>query len=273
VTSRVSVDVGYFRRVYGNLLVVDNRALAPSNYDPYSIVAPADPRLPTGGGYVVSGLYDLNPSKTVGGIPVDNFQTFANNYGSQYEHWNGVDLNVNARLQKGVLVAGGFSTGRTSTDNCDVVPKLDNPSPLYCHIDTNFLTQVKAFGSYTIPRVDVTVATTLQSIPGPQILANYNVSTAQAAASLGRPLSGNAALATVNIVSPGTMYGERLNQLDLRFGKNVRLGRVRTAVNLDVFNALNADTILSQSNAFAIWQRAQSILTARFAKISVQLDF
>ena len=51
------------------------------------------------------------------------------------------------------------------------------------------------------------------------------------------------------------------------------LGRVRTAVNLDVFNALNADTILSQSNAFAIWQRAQSILTARFAKISVQLDF
>ena len=273
VTSRLSVDVGYFRRVYGNLLVVDNRALAPSNYDPYNIVAPIDPRLPTGGGYVVSGLYDLNPGKTVGGIPVDNFQTFANNYGNQYEHWNGVDVNVNARLQKGVLVAGGFSTGRTSTDNCDVVPKLDNPSPLYCHVDTKFLTQVKAFGSYTIPGVDVTVAATVQSIPGPQILANYNVSTAQAATSLGRPLSGNAALATVNIVPPGTMYGERLNQLDLRFGKNVRLGRVRTAANLDVFNALNADTILSQSNAFAIWQRAQSILTARFAKISIQLDF
>src|SRR5262249_30890960 len=148
---------------------------------------------------------------------------FADNYGNQYEHWNGVDVNVNARLQRGVLVAGGFSTGRTSTDNCDVVTKLDNPSPLYCHIDTKFLTQVKAFASYTIPRLDVIVAAPLQSIPGRQILANYNVSTAQAAASLGRPVSGNAALSTVNIVPPGTMYGERLNQLDLRFGKNLRL--------------------------------------------------
>ena len=130
LVPRVSVDVGYFRRIYGNILVTDNRALVPADYDPFSITAPVNPELPDGGGYVVPGLYDLNPSKTVGGTPVDNIQTFASSFGEQYEHWNGVDVNVNARLPHGILVIGGFSTGRTSTDNCDVVVRLDNPSPL-----------------------------------------------------------------------------------------------------------------------------------------------
>jgi hypothetical protein len=44
-------------------------------------------------------------------------------------------------------------------------------------------------------------------------------------------------------------------------------------VNFDVYNALNADSILAVSNAFATWQRPQRILLARFAKVSMQLDF
>jgi hypothetical protein len=284
--SNVSVDIGYFRRVYGNLLVTDNRALKPSDYDTYSITAPLDPRLPGGGGYVISGLYDLNPQKLVGGIPVDPYVTFASNYGKQYEHWNGLDVQLNARLPNGVFLAGGMSTGRTTTDNCDVVSQLGtSPSQAYpaggtallpfqdCHIQTNFLTQMKAFGAYTIPRVDVQVAGTFQSFPGQEILALYNVPSTVVAQTLGRPLSGGAQQVTVNLVPPGTMYGERLNQLDLRVGKILTFGRTRTTLNLDVYNLLNVDTVMTQSNAYAIWQRAQSLIMARFAKLSMQVDF
>jgi hypothetical protein len=252
-------------------VVTDNRALTPADFDRFSITAPRDPRLPDGGGYVVSGLYDINPSKF--GIPAQNFVTLASEFGKQIEHWNGVDVNVNARLEGGLMFQGGFSTGRTSTDNCDVVVKLDNPSPLYCHVDTAFLTQVKALGAYLIPRLDVQVSGTFQSIPGPEIAANYTASNAVIAPSLGRNLAGNAANATVNLVSPGTMYGERLNQVDLRFGKVLRYDRTRTTVSLDLYNAFNANPVLSLNNNFAAWQVPTSILTARFAKLSIQMDF
>ena len=92
-----------------------------------------------------------------------------------------------------MLLQGGLSTGRTTTDNCDVVTKLDNPSPLYCHVDTKFLTQVKFLGSYTMPRVQVQISGTFQSIPGPDIVANYLATNAVVAPSLGRNLAGNAA--------------------------------------------------------------------------------
>jgi hypothetical protein len=77
----------------------------------------------------------------------------------------------------------------------------------------------------------------------------------------------------VNLVSPGTMYGERLNQVDLRFGKVLSYGRTRTAINLDLYNAFNANPVLSLNNNFGAWQAPTSILTARFLKISAQIDF
>jgi hypothetical protein len=268
--DRVSVDLSYFRRWFGNFTVTDNLATTPSDYNPYSITAPLDARLPNGGGYQVGGLYDLNPAKF--GVPTQNYVTLSDQYGTQIEHWNGFDVNVNARLGHGALLQGGTSTGRTTTDNCDVVAKLDNPSPLYCHVDTRFLTQVKAIGSYRLP-AQVQVSATFQSIPGPPILATYTALNAAIAPSLGRSLSGNAANATVNLVSPGTMYGERLNQVDLRFGKVLSYGRTRTAINLDLYNAFNANPVLSLNNNFGAWQAPTSILTARFLKISAQIDF
>ena len=89
---------------------------------------------------------------------------------------------MNARLQGGFFASGGFSTGRTSTDNCDVQTKLPEVgfeslnffSPFffstmpnqYCKRDGIFTTQVKALGGYTIPKVDLLVSGTFQSLPG-----------------------------------------------------------------------------------------------------------
>jgi carboxypeptidase family protein len=272
ILAGVSVDVSYFRTWLGNFLVTDDRAVAPSDYDTFSITAPIDPRLPEGGGYVISGLYDLKPEKF--GLAADNFLTAAETYGKQTRHWNGVDVSVNARPRADLLLSGGVSTGRATADNCEVVAKLDNPSPLYCHQQEKFRTQVKFLGVYTVPRIDLQISGSFQNTPGPEITANYVASLAEVQPSLGRPLAGGARNVTVNLVAPGTMYGDRLTQVDLRIGKILQIGHVRATPTLDVYNLLNVSTVLSQSNVYGpTWQQPQSILPARFAKIGLQLAF
>src|SRR5262245_14342010 len=199
LVPRISVGGAYFRRSYVNLEVTDNLLVASSDYDPYCVTTPPDPRLPGGGGQQICDLYDLRPNK-VGQI--DQVRTIATDYGDQMERWQGIDLTVNARLRNNLLLQGGVSSGKTLTDNCDVVGGIDNPSRLYCRVETPFLTQLKLLGAYTLPW-QIQVAGTLQSVPGPQITANAVFTNAQIAPTLGRSLS-SAATATINIVAPGT---------------------------------------------------------------------
>jgi hypothetical protein len=287
ILPRVSLDVSYFRRWYGNFTVQDNLAVGASEYDAFSVTAPADTRLPDGGGYTVSGFKNLNPSAV--GRAANNFTTLASTYGKQIEHWNGVDVNVSARLAGGLLLQGGTGTGRTSTDNCDIVDDVPEsvlsvaanaPNLPYCHVDTNPQTQVKGAASYTIPRIDVSVAGTYQYLPGVQIAANWAAPNSAISPSLGRVLSANAVNQTVNLVTPGAEYYEGLSQLDVRFAKIVRIGATRTTINFDLYNALNANTVTTLNNGFvpvtgglASWQVPNSILQARFFKIGAQFDF
>jgi hypothetical protein len=284
ILPRVSLGVEYWRTWFGNFIVTQNRSYGPTDFDQFGIVAPVDPRLPGGGGYVIAGLYDVKPAAF--GRSTDGFVTFADNFGQQIEHWNGVDVTLNARLRSGVLLQGGTSTERQTTDNCEVVTKVGglpptrgtgvptyNPSQLYCHVDGSFNTQVKFVGSYTVPRIDVQVSASLQNIPGPEIAANYTATNAEVSPSLGRNLAGGARNVTVSLIEPRTMYGDRLNQLDVRIGKIVRFGRMRATASLDLYNALNASTVLAQSVAYATWLQPQSILNPRFAKVVLQFNF
>jgi hypothetical protein len=153
------------------------------------------------------------------------------------------------------------------------VPEVNRVGAPYCHVTENFLTQAKFLGTYTIPRIEVMVTGTVQSLAGPEILAEYTASNTEIRPSLGRNLSGGARNVTLNLVSPGTMFGGRTNQFDLRFGKILRVGRTRATASLDLFNILNANSVVALSNRYATWQQPQGILNPRFAKLVLQLDF
>ncbi len=284
ILPRVSVDVGYYRRIYGNLVVTDNLALAASDYSLFNLTVPSDPRLPGGGGYTVTGIADVDPAKF--SLPANNFVTFADNYGKAYEHWDGIDVSMNARTRIGLTLQGGFSSGRRVTDYCAVQQQapetgfaaVENAGTAtwtpqqYCHQDYGWTTQIKGIGVYTIPRADVQVSGAFQSLPGRQIFANWTVPNATAAAALGRSLAGNAPNISVQI-EPYGIYGERVNQLDLRFQKVFRLASRRLSAGLDLYNALNSSVVLVQSSQFATWQVPQTIIQGRIAKVSVQVDF
>ena len=273
VIPRLSATVGYFRRIYGNFLVTDNLAVEPSDYTTFSIPIPGDARLPGGGGTVLTGLYDVSSTKFG---QINNLVTASSNYGTQTERWNGVDFNLDARLRNSLTVQGGFSTGQTVTDNCEIRAKLPESASVnpYCHVAAGFLTQFRGLGSYTIPKVDLRVSATFQSKPGAQLAANYVATNAVVAPSLGRSLSGGANNVTVNLVVPGALYGDRINQLDFRVAKILRFGRTRAQVGVDLYNALNSSAVQTYSQTLGTaYLTPTLVLPARFAKISAQVDF
>jgi Carboxypeptidase regulatory-like domain len=281
LVPRVSADFTYFRRWYGNFVLVDDLAIGPADFDKFTITAPRDPRLPGGGGYPVEG-YDIKPAKF--GVAAQPFVTLSSKYGKQQDYWDGIDATINARPRDGLFFQGGVSTGRRVEDNCDVIPKVDNPSALYCHREEPMLTFVKGYGSYTIPKVDVVISGTYQTKPGPLVLAIYTATNAEIAPSLGRSLAAGATSnVDVHLLAPGPytttnggsgqVHGERLHQVDFRFSKILHFGGTRARANVDVYNALNSSAVLAQNDAFGDWQRPTEILIARFVKFSVQFDF
>jgi hypothetical protein len=268
VLPRVSLEVGYIRRWYRNAEVTDNLLVGPEDYDTYRITAPSDPRLPNGGGYEIADLWDIAPDKFG---QQRQFVTRGSNFGERTEYWHGVDVNVRARLRD-LTLQGGTSTGRQVTDECDLI--IDNPSRRNCRVAAPFQTQIKGLASYLIPKVDVQVSGTLQSQPGSEIAANVIVPSAVVAQTLGRPLSGGAANVTINVLNPGDMYRDRINEFDLRIGKIFRFGRSRADVGVDVYNLFNSSVVQNSTSTYgATWLRPSLVMPARFAKVGVQLDF
>jgi hypothetical protein len=276
---RVSVDVGYFRRIFGNFSATDNRAqnvFAQTT----ALVAPSDGRLPDGGAQSLPNpIYNVDPSQFG---RTDNLVNLTRLLGlRQIQHWNGVEVNVTARVRNGLTLQGGTSTGRTSTDSCAVRAALPETAPTnpYCHIDNPFLTQVKGLASYVIPKIEVSLSTAFQSIPGANLAANYTYPAAQLTSAFGRPATG---VTTVNLVGPGTLQGDRINQIDFRAGKILRFHGYRTQFSVDFYNALNANPIQTYQQTFIVpapangsasWLAPQGILPARFAKLTAQFDF
>jgi len=285
---RASIEVAYSRRWYNGFTVNDNQVVQAADYAPFSVTAPPDPRLPGGGGYTVSGLYDVSPALSG---QINNLVTDAGQYGNWYQYFNGVDITLNVRTKEGFTFQGGTSTGQTVADNCAVranLPELNvalgaglvgstvSPTSPYCHVAYGVLTQLRGLATYTIPKIDLQVSGVFQSKPGALLAANYAVPSSIIAQSLGRLPSGNVTNVTVNLLQPGQMYGDRLNQLDFRVAKILRFGGKRAMIGLDLYNLLNSSAILTYNNAFipgGTWLQPNSILTPRLARISAEFNF
>jgi len=288
IVPRLSAEVAYHRRWFRGFTVTDNLFTQPSDYTAYSVTAPLDPRLPDGGGYTISGLYDIAPALFG---QVNDFITDSRGFGEWSQYFNGMDVTVNARTQGNLTVQGGISVGQTVSDACDVrarLPELavtigaglqgssvSQTSP-YCHVATGFLTQFRGLATYTVPKIAVQVSGVFQSKPGPQLAANYAVPASVIAQALGRAPAGQVTNVTVNLVEPGTMYGDRINQMDFRTAKILRFGPTKTMIALDLYNAFNSSVVLTYNNAFVpggTWLQPNSILTGRLARISAELTW
>jgi hypothetical protein len=270
----VALNVGYFRTWFGNFRVTDNLLVTPADYSPFCITSPVDSRLPGGGGQQICGLYDIDPSKF--GLVSNLVTAGAGKYGKETEIYNGVDVTVDARFGKGGLFSGGMSRGATVADKCNVT--VDSPQHYLCktRVSEN---QVKFSGAYPLPW-SLQVSGTYQNLPGYPITASYVATNAAIAPSLGRNLGACRGAATCNatvtvpLIEPGTRFEDRINQVDARLTKTLRLGRTRIQGMFDVYNVFNANSIVLENvNYGSAWLQPNQILGGRLVKFGFQLDY
>jgi hypothetical protein len=306
--SNMGLTVAYFRTWYGGFQALDNTRVTPADYDPFCITAPVDNRLPGDvSGKQFCGIYDVNPAKFG---QVSFLRTQASHYGEMSEVFDGVDVTLAARFGQGAQVQGGLATGRTATNNCLVI---DNPGggigapgtlmagtpagaalalpaadsrPDFCNVSRPWssATQVKFSIVYPLPW-DFQVSTLYQNIPGAPMLAQYVATNAEIRPSLGRNLaacpSQTAATCnqtvTIDLIPPFSHYGDRIQQVDLRFTRSFPFGNSRLQGNFDIYNVLNASTILNEQARYNTtnnqWRNPIQIMGGRLIKFSAQLNF
>jgi hypothetical protein len=289
VLPRMSVEVTYNRRAYGNLTDTDNVGQGcdyfqiasvsslpadacengwKSYVDPtglrdfYTFTAPLDARLPGGGGYVIRGL---NNQKAVGSLPGAQGGVVLIREDLNYT-WAGFDTNVVMRARGGLRLSGGTSTGRavritcsTDIDSPNVEGRVGNEYRGGCEAPTAFQTNVRGNASYTIPWIDVLAGAVFQYRPGPQRSATLQItnndvvwepSSANRVGTMFNTTTGTTSTASVNLLDEGDMYGEGLRLFDLTFRKNLRFAGKRLSLGLDIYNIFNSDAALGYSNTY-----------------------
>jgi hypothetical protein len=265
--ERVSVTVGYYRRNFYNLDVTDNLNLAVTDWTPFGITTPSDPRLPLAGQPIE--LYTLNANKV--GTPTDNLRTFSDVNTSVY---NGFELSANLRRDK-LLLFGGVNHDRRATTTCD---ERDNPnSRRFCDATPPFRTTYKLNAAYQLPW-EFQLSGSFIATPGPSVAANYTVTAAVA----GRPFVSSTAGGTtmsVNLIQPHTVFLDYRKQLDMRIARNFRFGSRRIQGFADIFNLLNAGTVLRVNETFGAnpatnaWMTPTAIMDGRYVRFGVQMSF
>ena len=305
IVPKASVEVGYYRRTFTQFTtggtVTDNLNVGPSDLTPFYLTAPSDPRLPGGGGYQIGPLYNLTPAASL--LPQNLLIKSTKDVGDDTRVFNGVDVNFNVRSVKGFTFSGGTSTGKVVNDWCAIraaVPESYALNP-YCHVESPFQTSFNSLASYIIPKADVLISAvyhdrpvlngTPNNAPTDQLsgsmAANLTFFSTDAtgkaiAQQIGRNLTG--ALFTVNMLTPGAMYGggsiygERNRELDLSLKKIIHIGKNRLTAGLDIYNVTNADTTLFYNTAYTPtanngWLTTLAYLNPRVFRIAGEFAF
>jgi hypothetical protein len=278
IVPRVSAYVAYTRRWFGNLTATRNQAVTNADFSPYCVPVPVDSRLPNGGGYQQCGFYDVNRI-----ITPNNLIFSSSDIGGIDDVYDGFDFDVNARLARNIILAGGVSIGRERINNCNLKDDLSltttgfgvnaSRTDEFCNVTPPFQPQVKGQVAYPLPWWDVSLSATFQSLSGPQLSANYVLTNDIVRPSLGRNFTG--VPPTVDLLPGGTMYGDRIYQTDLRISKAIRSGSTVIRPTVSIYNLFNANPVLTYNNTYTptSWLAPTVIMQARFIDIGVQVDF
>ena len=266
--GRLSASIGYYRRTYHQLYVLDNLLVSPADYTPVTLVSPLNGEQLT--------VYNLNPLKQ-GQVDILDRQN-----PDRKQIYNGFEATFGLRTPGSGRLSGGLTHDRTRYRNCSVddpnsagdiasvVPSSAGGGGRFCDqfaVDIPFRNMFKLTGFYPLP-FGLQVSGAVMSAPGNPLGVEYSV---------GRALVPNLTQTTVSVplIAPGTKYLPQVNQVDFSLSKSLDVGGARRVrLHLDLFNALNSNVVLFQNQTWgSSLDQVQSIILGRLVRIGVQFHY
>jgi hypothetical protein len=269
---RIAVSANWFYTRFYNLSLSNNLLQSPADYTAVQVASPVD-------GSVVT-IYNVSAAKQ---SQVRNL----NGSSPSARRWNhDFELGFNARLPHGASLFGGMATDRTISVQCDAT---DNPNRLiYCdqrQSDIPWNTQFKVAGTVPLPwglQAGASFTTYKYIYPG-GIVWQITRTTRYPADCLGpcTPtglVNPNQTVSQFNVPlgSPGTVFSDRIKQLDVTVGKWVTVGKVRFQPEFSLFNAFNnraAYTVRSMNYLTSSFMQPSLVLQPRLARLGVQMKW
>ena len=304
LTTGLSVSAGYNRNWSGGYWVSDNLLTSPADYDEYCITAPASGRLfdvvdRVSPDQVLCGYYDVRPDLFG---QSKRLVTLADKYGAQTRVWNGFVFSVDGRLPNGVRVTGGLDLGTQAVGHCFTVDEPNQPRDLFnypvgrdsgvsatgapnCSHTHSWgnLADFRMHGDVPLPS-DFMLSWIYKNTPGTPINAVGDFTNADIhcwADGSGNcdPNSTRTGFAgsstrTLAITAPNQYFTKRFTQLDLRFLRTFNLGGARLDTSIDLYNALNSNSVQSIENTIGLaFGRPITVLDARVLQVYANLRF
>jgi hypothetical protein len=297
VFSGIAVAVEWFHSDFKDMMARNNVLLNADSYVAVPVVNPIDNSLIT--------AYNLKP-RFAG--QVQNVDSTDPNLTRAY---NGIEINVNARLPHGARIFGGTSTERTVSNSCSAAGSDPNLS-LYCDQSKSgipFETSVKFAVTVPLPWYGITASGSYQGLAGTllgsdalpygvftagtgftqpngqgtylQVNQNqtYNATTCKSSAcTVGAVIIPGLTQTSLNVplVAPQTEYAPRTNQVDFAVNKSFNVGHARFMPKLDIFNLFNSDDYTGVSTtqfATATYLRPSTILQGRIVRVGVDVKW
>jgi hypothetical protein len=290
-----SVTAEWFHSDFKNLIERNNVARTAADYTLINVASQID-------GSTVP-YYNVSSAKVAAVTNVDS------NDANLSRWYNGVEININARLPHGIRVFGGTSTEKTISNSCSAAANDPNLAT-FCDGTKNnipWITAGKVAGTVPLPWYGITFSAALQALAGTPIgtlPVQYGVFTAGTGFTTPNGVGSNylisrttvypanckgactpgalmipgltAASVNLGIVAPGTEFTPRINQVDFAASKTFKIDRTSFNAKLDVFNAMNSDDYTSvtssQFNA-ATYRQPSVVLQGRIIRVGVDVKW
>ena len=297
---RVSLNIGWYRRVFGDIEARSNTELQPCIYANAQAGVPCGSWIPFAvnfddpGGHVArlralgqditipSGeflVFDLDPAYRGLVNNLDITSDINRNY------YNGFEVSMNARLPNGGNIFGGWTASQHIQDTCGLIVDPNGVSiedPIrgadegirrggrWCDqssLGMPFRHDFKLFATYPLP-YDFEVSGSIQAYSGGERELTWSVPTSYF------PGGTRTRGATVQLFQPGTNFLPYWTQVDVSLRRLFRFNNIQASVQADLYNALNAAVQTDEIEGYGgAWGRPTRLLQGRILRTAFQLNW